>query len=116
MRRVERQTRVQLRSLRLSLAIILTLEPIMRRAQSLKHHARASVSTFSADDLGVLREAGEETIEDVLRQQLSEKTRENEKVRSNGRNGYETKVDSIKLVSSERRFKRCRCSFSSVHH
>lgn len=51
----------------------------MRRAQTFKHYARPSMSS-AADDLGVLREAGEETIEDVLRQQLLEKSKENEKV------------------------------------
>ncbi|KAH8094753.1 hypothetical protein BXZ70DRAFT_947408 [Cristinia sonorae] len=54
----------------------------MRRAQSLRHHSRPSVSSSAADDLGVLREAGEETLEDVLRQQLLEKTKENDKLRS----------------------------------
>ncbi|TCD63349.1 hypothetical protein EIP91_005650 [Steccherinum ochraceum] len=53
----------------------------MRRAQTFKHYARPSMSS-AADDLGVLREAGEETIEDVLRQQLLEKSKENEKLRS----------------------------------
>ncbi|THH27243.1 hypothetical protein EUX98_g6947 [Antrodiella citrinella] len=56
----------------------------MRRAQTLKHYARPSISSVEAtDDLGVLKETSEpETIEDVLRQQLQEKTKENDKLRS----------------------------------
>ena len=54
---------------------------IMRRAQSLRNYSRQSISPV-VDDLGVLKEAGEETMEDVLRQQLSDKTKENEKVSS----------------------------------
>ena len=53
----------------------------MRRAQSLRNYSRQSISPV-VDDLGVLKEAGEETMEDVLRQQLSDKTKENEKVSS----------------------------------
>ncbi|KAI0756438.1 hypothetical protein C8Q80DRAFT_29121 [Daedaleopsis nitida] len=45
----------------------------MRRAQSVRHHARPSLA-IGADDLGVLRE--DESVEDVLRRQLLEKDRE----------------------------------------
>jgi len=56
----------------------------MRRAHTFKHYARPSISSLNAtDDLGVLKETSEpETIEDVLRQQLQERTKENEKLRS----------------------------------
>ncbi|KAH9486092.1 hypothetical protein JR316_0000156 [Psilocybe cubensis] len=46
----------------------------MRRAQSVRNHARPSLA-LAADDLGVLRE-GDESNEDVLRRQLLEKDRE----------------------------------------
>lgn len=49
-----------------------------RRAQSAKHHVRPSLA-LAADDLGVLRE-GDETNEDILRRQLLEKDRENDRV------------------------------------
>ena len=52
----------------------------MRRAQSVRHQARPSLA-LGADDLGVLCE-GEESTEGVLRKQLLEKDRENDKVRS----------------------------------
>lgn len=70
----------------------------MRRAQSVRHHSRASLSALSsttpnanqfgtaggqlalhADDLGVLRE-GDESDADVLRKQLLEKDRECDRV------------------------------------
>ncbi|KXN86001.1 hypothetical protein AN958_10611 [Leucoagaricus sp. SymC.cos] len=50
----------------------------MRRAQSAKHQPRPSLA-LASDDLGVLRE-GHETNEDVLRRQLLEKDRENDRL------------------------------------
>lgn len=50
----------------------------MRRTQSVRHHGKPSLA-MSGDDLGVLRES-EETLEDVLRRQLLEKDKENDKV------------------------------------
>jgi hypothetical protein len=50
----------------------------MRRAQSLRHNTRPSLA-LGADDLGMLRE-GDESDEDVLRRQLLDKDRENDKV------------------------------------
>ena len=55
----------------------------MRRAQSVRHYARASVShvpTTVTDDLGVLKEAPEESTEVAFRKQLLEKSKENDKV------------------------------------
>jgi len=52
----------------------------MRRAQSVRHHPRPSIA-LGADDLGILRE-GDESNEDVLRRQLIEKDRENDKLKS----------------------------------
>ncbi|KAG6901582.1 hypothetical protein C0995_010252 [Termitomyces sp. Mi166 len=49
----------------------------MRRAQSVRNYPRPSLA-LGADDLGVLRE-GDETNEDVLRRQLLDKDRENDK-------------------------------------
>ncbi|KAI0334022.1 hypothetical protein GY45DRAFT_1270772 [Cubamyces sp. BRFM 1775] len=49
----------------------------MRRAQSVRHYARASLAP-GADDLGVLKE--DESVEDVLRRQLLEKGRECDKL------------------------------------
>ena len=60
-------------------SIILDCELIMRRAQSTRHYPRPSLA-LGADDLGVLRENPDETIEDALRRQLLEKDRENDKV------------------------------------
>lgn len=51
----------------------------MRRAQSVRHYARPSLA-LGADDLGMLRE-GDESNEDVLRRQLLDKDRDNDKVR-----------------------------------
>jgi hypothetical protein len=51
----------------------------MRRAQSVRHYARPSLA-LAADDLGMLRE-GDESNEDVLRKQLLDKDRENDKAR-----------------------------------
>ena len=55
----------------------------MRRAQSVRHYTRATVSatTTGTDDLGVLKEVPEESTEVTLRRQLLEKDRENDKVR-----------------------------------
>jgi hypothetical protein len=50
----------------------------MRRAQSVRHYARPSLA-LASDDLGVLKE-GDESTEDVLRRQLLDKDRENDKV------------------------------------
>ena len=50
----------------------------MRRAQSVRNHGRQPLA-LATDDLGILRE-GDEAIEDVLRRQLLEKDRENDKV------------------------------------
>ena len=50
----------------------------MRRAQSVRHYTRPSLA-LAADDLGALKEA-DETTEDVLRRQLLDKDRENDKV------------------------------------
>ncbi|KAF8079301.1 hypothetical protein FPV67DRAFT_1468325 [Lyophyllum atratum] len=52
----------------------------MRRAQSVRHYARPSLA-LAADDLGLLRE-GDETNEDVLRRQLLDKDRENDKLQT----------------------------------
>ncbi|KAG6898541.1 hypothetical protein C0993_006101 [Termitomyces sp. T159_Od127] len=49
----------------------------MRRAQSVRNYPRPSLA-LGADDLGMLREA-DETNEDVLRRQLLDKDRENDK-------------------------------------
>ncbi|KAH9854287.1 hypothetical protein C2E23DRAFT_817995 [Lenzites betulinus] len=49
----------------------------MRRAQSVRHYTRASLAS-GADDLGILRE--DESVEDVLRRQLAEKSRECDKM------------------------------------
>ena len=53
----------------------------MRRAQSVRHHARPSSLALGTDDLGVLKE-GDESNEDVLRRQLLDKDRENDKVKT----------------------------------
>ncbi|KAF8899459.1 hypothetical protein BD779DRAFT_1488950 [Infundibulicybe gibba] len=52
----------------------------MRRAQSVRHYARPSLA-LGVDDLGILREA-EESNEDVLRRQLLEKDRENDRLQT----------------------------------
>ncbi|EMD32611.1 hypothetical protein CERSUDRAFT_118649 [Gelatoporia subvermispora B] len=51
----------------------------MRRAQSVRHYPRPSLALI-ADDLGALKETPEESTEDVLRRQLLEKDRENDKL------------------------------------
>ncbi|OCH92973.1 hypothetical protein OBBRIDRAFT_386576 [Obba rivulosa] len=53
----------------------------MRRAQSVRHYPRPSLALL-ADDLGALKETPEESIEDVLRRQLLDKDRENDKLKS----------------------------------
>jgi hypothetical protein len=50
----------------------------MRRAQSVRNYGRQPLA-LAADDLGMLRES-DEAIEDVLRRQLLDKDRENDKV------------------------------------
>ena len=52
----------------------------MRRAQSVRHHTRASVPTIGADDLGALKEVPEESTDVTLRRQLLDKSKENDKV------------------------------------
>ena len=52
----------------------------MRRAQSVRHYTRGSVSTIGTDDLGALKEVPEESTEVTLRRQLLEKSKENDKV------------------------------------
>ncbi|TFY77105.1 hypothetical protein EWM64_g6908 [Hericium alpestre] len=53
----------------------------MRRAQSVRHYARPSLA-LGADDLGMLKESPDESNEDVLRRQLLEKDRENDKLQT----------------------------------
>ncbi|KAF8481729.1 hypothetical protein DFH94DRAFT_732626 [Russula ochroleuca] len=53
----------------------------MRRAQSVRHYTRASVPTIGSNDLGVLKEAPEESTEVALRRQLLDKSKENDKLR-----------------------------------
>ncbi|OAX37711.1 hypothetical protein K503DRAFT_692885 [Rhizopogon vinicolor AM-OR11-026] len=52
----------------------------MRRAQSVRNYGRQPLA-LASDDLGMLRE-GDEAIEDVLRRQLLDKDRENDKLQS----------------------------------
>jgi len=52
----------------------------MRRAQSVRHYTRASVSTTGTDDLGALKEVPEESTDVALRRQLLEKSKENDKL------------------------------------
>ena len=51
----------------------------MRRAQSVRSYVRPSLAIGGVDDLGVLRES-DESVEDMLRRQLIEKDRENDRV------------------------------------
>jgi len=53
----------------------------MRRAQSVRHYTRASVSTTGTNDMGALKEVPEETTEVSLRRQLLDKSKENDKLR-----------------------------------
>ncbi|KAF7366307.1 hypothetical protein MSAN_00886900 [Mycena sanguinolenta] len=64
----------------------------MRRAHSARHHARPSLA-LGADDLGILRE-GNESDEDVLRRQLIEKDRENDRL--------QTQVEALQAQLSQR--------------
>lgn len=52
----------------------------MRRAQSVRHYARASVPTTGVNDMGALKEVPEESTEVSLRRQLLDKSKENDKV------------------------------------
>ncbi|KAJ7240533.1 hypothetical protein C8J57DRAFT_1085748 [Mycena rebaudengoi] len=52
----------------------------MRRAQSVRNYGRPSLA-IAADDLGVLRE-GDESNEDILRRQLIDKDRENDRLQT----------------------------------
>ncbi len=52
----------------------------MRRAQSVRHYNRASVSTTGTNDMGMLKEVSEESTEVSLRRQLLDKSKENDKV------------------------------------
>jgi hypothetical protein len=52
----------------------------MRRAQSVRHYTRPSVSTTGTNDMGVLKEVPEESTEVSLRRQLLDKSKENDKV------------------------------------
>lgn len=52
----------------------------MRRAQSVRHYTRASVSTTGTNDMGVVKEVPEESTEVSLRRQLLDKSKENDKV------------------------------------
>ncbi|KAH9964104.1 hypothetical protein BC827DRAFT_1154103 [Russula dissimulans] len=52
----------------------------MRRAQSVRHYTRGSVSTIGTDDLGTLKEVPEESTEVTLRRQLLQKSKENDKL------------------------------------
>lgn len=54
----------------------------MRRAQSVRNYARSNTS-IQADDLGVVIEASEESLETALRRQLLEKDREVDRVSIN---------------------------------
>lgn len=51
----------------------------MRRAQSVRHYAKPNTSV-QVDDLSVLNETIEESVESTLRRQLLEKDREMDKV------------------------------------
>jgi hypothetical protein len=51
----------------------------VRRAQSVRNHGRQPPIAVTADDLGILCE-GDEVVEEVLRRQLLDKDRENDKV------------------------------------
>ncbi|KAG1795513.1 hypothetical protein EV424DRAFT_1334711 [Suillus variegatus] len=53
----------------------------MRRVQSVRNYGKTPL-VLPADDLGILREGDEPSIEDVLRQQLLDKDRENDKLQS----------------------------------
>ncbi|TFY70902.1 hypothetical protein EVG20_g2106 [Dentipellis fragilis] len=65
----------------------------MRRAQSVRHYARPSLA-LGADDLGMLKESPDESNEDVLRRQLLEKDRENDKL--------QTQIQSLQAQLAQR--------------
>ncbi|KAI6097270.1 hypothetical protein EDD16DRAFT_1669098 [Pisolithus croceorrhizus] len=54
----------------------------MRRTQSVRTYNKQPSTSIIADDLGVLRESSEESVEDVLRKQLLDKDRENDKLQT----------------------------------
>ncbi|KAI6012747.1 hypothetical protein F5J12DRAFT_549696 [Pisolithus orientalis] len=54
----------------------------MRRTQSVRTYNKQPSASIAADDLGVLRESSEEPVEDVLRKQLLDKDRENDKLQT----------------------------------
>jgi hypothetical protein len=54
----------------------------MRRTQSVRNHAKSISSATGSDELSVLKES-DDGLEDVLRRQLLEKDKENDKVRNN---------------------------------
>ncbi|KAJ6562414.1 hypothetical protein B0H19DRAFT_1144427 [Mycena capillaripes] len=64
----------------------------MRRAQSVRNYGRPSLA-IGADDLGVLRE-GNESDEDVLRRQLIDKDRENDRL--------QTQVEALQAQLAQR--------------
>ncbi|KAG2144687.1 uncharacterized protein EDB93DRAFT_1152746 [Suillus bovinus] len=53
----------------------------MRRVQSVRNYGKTPLA-LATDDLGILREGDEPSIEDVLRRQLLDKDRENDKLQS----------------------------------
>lgn len=65
----------------------------MRRAQSVRGYGRPSSVVLTTDDLGVLRE-GDESDEDVLRRQLLDKDRENDKL--------QTQIESLQTQLAQR--------------
>ena len=83
----------------------------MRRAQSVRHYARPSLA-LGTDDLGVLREV-DESNEDILRRQLLDKDRENDRV-----SGHIQALESITnaCTSSKRKSKHSKASLLSAHH
>ncbi|KAJ7173005.1 hypothetical protein C8R43DRAFT_978183 [Mycena crocata] len=64
----------------------------MRRAQSVRNYGRPSLA-IGADDLGILRE-GNESNEDVLRRQLIDKDRENDRL--------QTQVEALQALLAQR--------------
>ncbi|KAG1741305.1 hypothetical protein EDB19DRAFT_1705274 [Suillus lakei] len=54
----------------------------MRRVPSVRNYGKTPLAPLAADDLGLLREGDEPAIEDVLRRQLLDKDRENDKLQS----------------------------------
>jgi hypothetical protein len=91
---------------------------VMRRAQSVRHYTRASVPTIGSNDLGVLKEAPEESTEVALRRQLLDKSKENDKVcgSSPSFNSHYFVADSFSsFCSSETKFRHFRRSSRSGH-